>query len=117
MEKLPNYFNYRKICSFITPERRQSITLLTLTNTDQKSLETMILIAICRQSGEKWQSKTMLLPTFGLRSSIVLTFSISPIRFGFVACFMMLRWTFYLELSVLEREVCNNDDITLFSVY
>ena len=31
------------------------------TNVDQKSLETVFLIAICRQCGDKWQSKTLLL--------------------------------------------------------
>ena len=58
----------------------------------------------------------MLLPAFGLRSSIVLHFWLPPIRFGFVACFMMLRWTFYLELRVLEREVYNNDDNIHFRI-
>ena len=42
-------------------DMRQSKTLLTMTNMDQKSLETVFLIAICRQSGNKWQSKTMFL--------------------------------------------------------
>ena len=41
------------------------------TNNDQKSLETVFSIAICRQSGDKWQSKTLF-----LRSSIVFTFLI-----------------------------------------
>ena len=44
---------------------------------DKKSLETVFLIAICRQSGDKWQSKTMFLAIFDLRSSIVLSFSIA----------------------------------------
>ena len=34
-------------------------------------------IAICRQSVDKWQSKTLFLMNFDLRSSIVLTFSIA----------------------------------------
>ena len=51
-----------------------------------KSLETVFLIAICRQSGDKWQSKkpgdkwqskTLFRMIFDLRSSIVLTFSIA----------------------------------------
>ena len=37
----------------------------------------MFSIAICRQSGDKWQSKTLFLASFDLRSSIVLTFSIA----------------------------------------
>ena len=40
------------------------------------SLETMFSIAICRQSGDKLQSKSLLLANFDLRSSIVLTFPI-----------------------------------------
>ena len=46
------------------------------TNGDQKSLETVLLIAICHQSGDKWQSKTVS-NDFYLGSSIVLTFSIA----------------------------------------
>ena len=47
-----------------------------------KSLETVFLIAICRQmtiekSGDKWQSKTLFRTIFDLGSSIVLTFSIA----------------------------------------
>ena len=38
---------------------------------DQKSLETEFLIAICRHTGDKWQSKTLFLSIFDLPSSIV----------------------------------------------
>ena len=34
---------------------------------DQKSLETVFSIAICRQLGDKWQSKTLFLTIFDLR--------------------------------------------------
>ena len=37
---------------YITPGRRQ-------THADQKSLETVFSITICRQFGDKWQSKTV----------------------------------------------------------
>ena len=48
------------------------------TNVDQKSIETVFLIAICRQCGDKWQSlKTLFLMIFDLGSSIVLAFSIA----------------------------------------
>ena len=50
------------------------------TNVDQKSLETAFSIAFCRQSGDKWQSKTLFLSIFDLRSSMVLTFSIAAYR-------------------------------------
>ena len=45
----------------------------------------MFSIAICRQFGDKWQSKTMFLAFFDIRSSIVLTFSIVayPVWYGF----------------------------------
>ena len=49
--------------------------------------------------------KTMILTIFGLQSSIVLMFSIAPIRCGFVVCFKMLQWTFFLEMLLLERKV------------
>ena len=52
-----------------TQGRRQMKTLLTI-NADQKLLETMFSIAICRQS------KNMFITIFDLRSSISLTFSI-----------------------------------------
>ena len=40
------------------------------TDADQKSLETVFLIAICRPSGDIWQSKTLFLAIFDLRPSI-----------------------------------------------
>ena len=40
-------------------------------NQKQKSLETVFSIAICRQSGDKWQSKSLFLMIFDLRSWIV----------------------------------------------
>ena len=49
-----------------------------LTNADQKSIEAVFSIAICRQCGDKWQSKTLFLTIFDLRSSIVFAFSIAP---------------------------------------
>ena len=47
------------------------------TNGEQKSIETVFLIAICRQCGDKWQSKTLFLTIFYLPSSIVLALSIT----------------------------------------
>ena len=45
------------------------------TKADLKSIETMFSIAICRQCGDEWQSKTRFLLIFDLRSSIVVAFS------------------------------------------
>ena len=47
------------------------------TNADQKSIETVFSIPICRQCDDKCQSKTLFLLIFDLRSSIVLAFSIA----------------------------------------
>ena len=55
-----------------TPGRQQSKTLLTIDEHAQKLLETVFFIDICRQLGDKWQSKTLYL-TF----LIVLTFLIA----------------------------------------
>ena len=46
-------------------------------NADNNSLETVFSIAMCRQSGDKRQSTTLLLTILDLRSSIVLTFSVA----------------------------------------
>ena len=45
--------------------------LILSTNVDQKSLETEFSIAICRTTGDKWQSKTPFLAIFDPRTSIV----------------------------------------------
>ena len=52
-------------------DRLQSKTLILSTNVDQRSSETEFLIAICRPTGDKWQSKTPFLVIFYPRSSIV----------------------------------------------
>ena len=42
-----------------------------LRNVDQKSIETVFSIAICRPTGDKWQSKTLFITIFDVHSSIV----------------------------------------------
>ena len=54
-------FNHCHRSLMDTPDRRQSKTLIVSTNVDQRSLETEFLIAICRPTGNKWQSKTLFL--------------------------------------------------------
>ena len=49
---------------------------------DQKSLETVFLIAICRLTGNKWQSKILFQTIFDLGLSIVLMFSIATKLFS-----------------------------------
>ena len=63
------------------------------------------------------ESKTLFLTISGLCLLIVLTFSMLPFWCGLVVCFMMLWWTFYLELLVLERKAYNNEDIIFLSIY
>ena len=57
-----------------TPGRRQSKPI---DERGSKIARNSVSIAICRQSGDKWQSKTMFQSIFDLRSSIVLMFSIA----------------------------------------
>ena len=49
----------------------QSKTPILTRNVDHKSLETEFSIAICRHTGNKWQSKTRFLSIFDPPSSIV----------------------------------------------
>ena len=67
-----NYTGFM-FCSFpaATLGRRQTKTLILSTNVDQTSLETEFLIAICRPTGDKWQSKTLFLAFVDPHSSIV----------------------------------------------
>ena len=54
----------------ITPGRRQSKTLTLSRNVYQKLTETVFSIAICRPTGDKWQSKTLFISICDPRSSI-----------------------------------------------
>ena len=65
-------------------------------NPDNKSLEAVFLIAICCQSGNKMQSKTVL-TIFDLPLSIVLTFSIAP----YPVC--LLRYTEYAAKTIWNK--------------
>ena len=47
---------------------------------DKKSIETLFSIAICRQWGYKWQSKTLILLIFDLRSRLYWRFRLPPTR-------------------------------------
>ena len=56
----------------LTPGRRQSTTpTVRSRNIDQKSIETVLLIAICHPTGDKWQPKTLFLTIFDPHSPIV----------------------------------------------
>ena len=60
---------YVVIANWVGGNQKQS---LQSTNGDQKSLETMFLIAICCQSSDKWQLKTLFLTVCDLLFSIVM---------------------------------------------
>ena len=66
-DKLPNYDEKVNKIAY----RWQLKTLILSTNVDQKSLETEFSFAICRPTGDTWQSKTRFLAIFDPRSSIV----------------------------------------------
>ena len=59
-----------------TPGRQQLKKNKLSTNVDKKSLETEFPIAICRLTGDKWQSKTLFLAIFDPRSLIVKNVSV-----------------------------------------
>ena len=61
----------------ITPDRKRSKPLLTIENADKKLQEKVFLIAICRRTGDKWQSQTLFLTIFDLHLLIVLLFSVA----------------------------------------
>ena len=70
--KLPASLDQKKKGNYIiTPDRRQSKTLILSTNIVQKLSETEFLIAICSLTGNKWQSKTLFLAILDPHSSIV----------------------------------------------
>ena len=73
----------------------QNHTLIPSTNVDQKSLETEILIAICRPIGDKWQSKTLFLAIFDPHSSIVK--SLFDCRLPGVKMLVYLPWQIYVQ--------------------
>ena len=58
------------------------------TNADQQLIETVFSIVICRQWGDKWQSKTLFLLIFNLGSSIVLAFLIA----AYLVCYYMAAY-------------------------
>ena len=63
--------------SVLSSDMWQSQTLILSKKVDQKLIETVFSIAICRLIGDKWQSKTLFLTIFDLLLSIVLTFLIA----------------------------------------
>ena len=93
--------------------RRQSKTLFTIDERSSKPLEAVFSIAICRQSGDKWQSKTMFLTTiFDLRSAIVLTFSIAAYSVWCMPYFWLRR-----KNTILLHENYKGSLISSFGIH
>ena len=69
-------------------------------------LESVFSIAICRQSGDKWQPKTLFLAIFDPHSSIVLMFLIaacdSPVQW--ISCPVIINFPCHFNMQVF-REV------------
>ena len=63
------------VYSINTPDRGQSKMLILSTNVDLRLLETELLIANCRLTGDKRQTKTLFPAIFDLHSSLVYSFS------------------------------------------
>ena len=57
--------------AMVTRCRRQSRMVILSTKVDKKSLKTEFFIAIYRQIGNKWQSKTLFLANIDQRSLVV----------------------------------------------
>ena len=86
------------VAAQITPDRRQSKTLLTFDECGSKSIETVFTIAICRQSGDKWQSKALFLTILICVRRLYLRFRLPPIRCA-NAC-----WTIFTGQSLFFQK-------------
>ena len=77
-------------------------TLILSTNIDQKSLETESSIAICRPTGDKWQSKTLFLASLIRVRRLLRSFSIAvyPV---FMRTHMTLKQRHVSSLSLTAR--------------
>ena len=105
-------FILRAVCNYFprtgfTPYILQSKTIIRSTNIDQKSLETEFSIVICRPTGDKWQSKTLILAIFDPRSSIVSAFLIA----AYLVCFnipikkILLLFFIQFEEEIVEASL------------
>ena len=94
----------RFIIPIITPDRRQSETLILSTNVDQISFETEFSIAICRLIGDKWLLKTLFLAIFDPCSSIVK--SILDCRLSGVI--MQIQNSYIVDQELLQKPAVMN---------
>ena len=80
-------------------------------NVDKKSIDTVFSIAICRQCGDKCQSKTLFLSIFYLRSSIVLEFRLLPTQCDFLGVsFRVILWVLG-KLCVVIQAMCIDGEV------
>ena len=73
-------------------------------NVDKKSIEKVFSIAICRPTGDKWQSKTLFLSIFIRIRRLLITFSIAAYAVCLCLCPFMI---FYNYLTDEERTGCS----------
>ena len=92
----------------LTPGRRQSKTPILSRNVDQKSIETLFSIAICRPTGDKWQSKTPehCFYRFLIRvRRLLVTFRLPPTRCGTGRVGLCFLWFYVQELPKAQPAV------------
>ena len=89
----------------LTPGRRQSKTTILSRNVDQKSIETMFSIAICRPTGDKWQSKTLFLSILIRVRRLLVMFRLPPTRGGTGRLGLCFLWFYVQELPKAQPAV------------
>ena len=90
-----HFSNFCRKNNFVsTPDRRQSKPPFTMDERGSEIATTSVFDCHLSPVGRLMAIEISVSNYFGLRSSMVLTFLIAPIRCGFVVRFMMLRWTF-----------------------
>ena len=88
--------------------RRQSKTSILSTSEDKKSLETEFLIAFCRQTGDKWQSKTLFLGILiGVRQLL---------RAFMIAAYPVWCWVFFFKSLLSSADFFFKIDIFFFDL-
>ena len=83
------------------PGRRQSKTLTLSKNVDQKSLETEFWTAICRQIGDKLQSKTLFLASFIRIRRLLKAFSIV----AYLECYRVRAMRMLKPLNAFSKKM------------
>ena len=86
-------------------DRQQLKTLLTNEVRGPKITRNSVLIAIRRQLGDKWQSKTLFLTILYLRSLIVISFRLRPIQ-----CDTVIVGCRNFQNTITDMNGCNDSE-------